>query len=197
MNAKFGSLLAAGFFVVASVAAATGNFAVRLESAARVNATNPATQGQISVERILLTQGPSGGYGKYRARSNVIAPGTPFNIYFEPTNLVTRFENGAVRASMSVDILVRDAQGKTAAARDNAWQLPVAIQAASDMPLTELSRDLPVNHLTLADGRYQLVLRIHDDFGGTFVDRTLDIEVRQGAAQPAARLSQSQQGQTR
>ncbi|MEZ5816373.1 MAG: hypothetical protein R3D44_04765 [Hyphomicrobiaceae bacterium] len=127
----------------------------------------------------------------------MIAPGTPFNIYFEPTNLTTRFENGNVRASMSVDILIRDTQGQTLAVRDNAWQLPLTRASSGPAPLTSVYGDLMLNHLNFAEGRYQIVLRIHDDFNGTFVDRTLDIELRRPQVTPGPRLSQTTAAATR
>lgn len=191
MKARFGIFLAAGFAVLTTVAAATANFAVRLEAA-----NQQAQQGQpgatIAVDRIQLTQAAATGFGQIQPRSNVIPPATPFHIYFEPKNLTTRFENGAVRASMSVDILVRNASGQTVAVRDNAWQLPISRASAGPAPLTQVYGDLMLNHLTFADGRYQLVLRIHDDFNGTFADRVLDVELRRPVVTPGQRLSQAQ-----
>ncbi|MDX2156820.1 MAG: hypothetical protein SFW09_09945 [Hyphomicrobiaceae bacterium] len=186
MRMKFGALLASGFVVLATIATATGNFAVRLESASQ----QAAQAAGIGIDRIVLTQGPATGHRNFTERSNVIAPSAGFNIYFEPTGLATRFENGAVRASMSVDVLIRNAQGQTVAVRDNAWQLPVSHASATLVPLPPVYGDLSVNPLRLAEGRYQIVLRIHDEFAGTHVDRVLDIEMRQRAA-AGPRLSQS------
>jgi hypothetical protein len=194
MKGKFGIILAGGFLVLTTIAAATGNFAVRFEQASRQ--TEQSRQAQpasttIGIQRIVLTQGAATGFGEFQSRSNVIPPGTPFNIYFEPTNLATRFEGGNVRASMSVDILVRNANGETVATRDNAWQLPLAAAASAPAPLTRVYGDLMLNHLTFADGRYQIVLRIHDDFNGTFVDQVMDIELKSAQATPGPRLSQA------
>lgn len=206
MKAKFGILLGAGFVVLSAISAATGNFAVRLDLASKQRAaetqtasapvagstsTAPASQN-IGIQRISLTQAAATGFGQFQARSNVIAPGTPFHIYFEPTNLTTRFENGNVRASMSVDILVRNAQGQTVAVRDNAWQLPLVRASSSPAPLTQVYGDLMLNHLNFAEGNYQIVLRIHDDLNGTFVDQTLDVILRVAAAS-GPRLSQATQ----
>lgn len=191
MKARFGIFLAAGFAVLATVASATGNFAVRLEAAAQQAARTPAG-ATIAVERIQLTQAAATGFGQIQPRPNVIAPGTPFHIYFEPQNLATRFENGAVRASMSIDILVRNERNETVAVRDNAWQLPISRVSTGPAPLTQVYGDLMLNHLTFADGRYQVVLRIHDDFNGSFVDRVIDVELRQAAVTPGPRLSQTQ-----
>lgn len=196
---KFGIFLAGGFVVLTVVAAATGNFAVRLESATQqrdqTRQVDQAQNGQptagIDIQRVVLTERAAAGFGQFRQRSNVIAPGTAFNIYFEPTNLATRFENGNVRASMSVDILVRNAQGQTLVVRDNLWQLPLARPSAAPAQLTQVYGDLTVNRLDFAEGRYQIVLRIHDDFSGTFVDRVLDIELRNAAVTQGPRLSQT------
>ena len=203
MKGKFGILLGAGFIVLSTIAAATGNFAVRLDLASKQNAaetqtasvltegtTSTAASQGIGIQRISLAQTAATGFGQFQARSNVIAPGTPFHIYFEPTNLSTRFENGNVQASMSVDILVRNTQGQTVAVRDNAWQLPLVRASSGPAPLTQVYGDLMLNHLTFPEGGYQIVLRIHDDFNGTFVDQTLDVELRQQAARPGPRLSQ-------
>lgn len=200
MKGKFGILLGAGFLVLSTIAAATGNFAVRLDLASKQNAIERQTAGTdgtssqgIGIQRIALAQAAATGFGQFQARSNVIAPGTPFHIYFEPTNLATRFENGNVRASMSVDILVRNAQGQTVAVRDSAWQLPLVRASSGPAPLTQVYGDLMLNHLTFPEGSYQVVLRIHDDLNGTFVDQTLDIELRQQAPRPSQRLSQAAQ----
>lgn len=196
MKGKFGIFLLGGFLVLSTVAAATGNFAVRLDIASR-GQTNQAvqqaqtTQTAINIQRISLAERAATGFGQFRPRSNVIAPGTAFNIYFEPTNLASRIENGNVRHSMSVDVLVRNTQGQTVVARDNLWQLPLSRTAAEAAAQPQLYADLTVTRLDLPDGRYQLVLRIHDDLNGTFADRALDIELRRPAAGP--RLSQSTQ----
>jgi hypothetical protein len=206
MENKFSILLAAGFLVLSTISAATGNFAVRLDLASKQSAAgtqtasaliDDTTASGIAIQRIALAQNAATGFGKFQARSNVIAPGTPFHIYFEPTNLMTRFEKGNVRASMSVDILIRDAQGKTVAAHDNAWQLPLARSAAGPAPLTEVYGDLTVNHLKFPDGAYKIVLRIHDDLNNTFADRTLDIELRSGPATSRQRMSQTTTTQAR
>jgi hypothetical protein len=200
MKGKLGILLGAGFLVLSTIAAATGNFAVRLNLASKQNAaerqtaavsTDGTTSNSIAIQRISLAQSAATGFGQFQARSNVIAPGTPFHIYFEPTNLTTRFENGNVRALMSVDILVRNAQGQTVAVRDNAWQLPIVRASSGPAPLTQIYGNLMLNHLTFPEGNYQIVLRIHDDLNGTFVDRTLDIELRRPAVTPGPRLSQT------
>ena len=206
MKGKFGILLGAGFIVLSTIAAATGNFAVRLDLASKQNAaerqtaavvtddtTSTAVSQNIGIQRIALSQAAATGFGQFQARSNVIAPGTPFHIYFEPTNLTTRFENGNVRASMSVDFLVRNAQGQTVAVRDNAWQIPLAQASSEPRGLSQVYADLTLNYLTFPEGTYQIVLRIHDDLNGTFVDRTLDIELRQQAVRPGQRLSQANQ----
>jgi hypothetical protein len=190
MRMKFGAFLASGFLVLATIATATGNFAVRLQAATEQG--QPANQARgIAVDRVVLTQGPAAGHRRFTERSNVIAPASGFNIYFEPTGLATRFENGTVRAAMSVDILIRNAQGQTVAVRDNAWQLPISHASAQAAPLPPVFGDLSLNPLRLADGRYQIVLRIHDDLAGTHVDREVDIEIRQRAS-AGQRLSQSQ-----
>ena len=199
MKGKFGIFLVGGFLVLSTVAAATGNFAVRLDIASRQGQNNQTVQqaqtGQattaINVQRIALAEGAATGFGQFRTRSNVIAPGTPFNIYFEPTNLAARTQNGNVSHSMSVDVLVRNTQGQTVVARDNLWQLPLSRTVAQAQAQPQLYADLTVTRLDLPEGRYQLVLRIHDDFNGTFADRVLDIELRRAAAGP--RLSQSGQ----
>jgi hypothetical protein len=186
MKGKFGIFLGVGFLVLSTIAAATGNFAVRLDLAAKQSpqgqqtaaASTSNTGSAIAIQRIALSQGAATSFGQFQARSNVIEPGTPFNIYFEPTNLATRFENGNVSASMSVDILVRNAQGQT-------------VPSTGPAPLTQVYGDLMLNHLTFAEGRYQVVLRIHDDFNGTFADRTLDVELRRAPVTPGPRLSQS------
>jgi hypothetical protein len=192
MRLKFGAFLAAGFFVLATIATAAGNFAVRLEAASQGGQTAAAQPNGIAVERLILTQGPAAGHRRFTERSSVVAPGTGFNIYFEiyfePTGLATRFDGAAVRAAMSVDILIRNAQGQTVVAQDNAWRLPIVHAATRAVPLPAAFGDLTVNPLSLPDGRYQIVLRIHDDLATTHVDRTLDIELRAATAQ---RLSQA------
>ncbi|MBS0240764.1 MAG: hypothetical protein JSS20_01220 [Proteobacteria bacterium] len=210
MKGKFGILLAGGFVVLSTLAAATGNFAVRFETAAREAQGNTqptqqtATAGQagqtnpsrpFAINRVALADGVT-GLGQFQPRSSTIAPGTAFHIYFEPTNLTTRFSNGQVQGSMSVDILVRNARNETVATRDNFWQLPISRAATGPASFTQLYGDLTVTGLTFPDGRYQIVLRIHDDFAGTFVDRVIDVELRRPQANGNQRLSQTNVGAT-
>jgi hypothetical protein len=196
MKGKFGILLAGGFLVLSAISAATGNFFVRLDVASKETQQTTATANTatIAIQRVALASAPATAFGQFQARSSVIAPGTPFNIYIEPTNLATRFENGQVRASMSIDILVRNAQGQTVAVQDNAWQLPITRPSAGPAQLTQVYGSLTVNHLTFPEGRYQIVLRVHDDNSGAFVDQTIDVELRAQAAQNGPRLSQSAGG---
>jgi hypothetical protein len=190
MRLKFGAVLAAGFVALSIIATAAGNFAVRLETASKIAQRAQQAAG-IAIGRIQITQGPAAGFGRFTPRTGAIAPNAGFNIYFEPTGLATRFQNGRVQASMSVDILIRNARNETVAAQDNAWKLPVTHVSATNVPLPAVYGDLSVNPLALADGRYQIVLRIHDDFGAKFADRVLDLEIRRGAA-AGPRLSQAQ-----
>lgn len=197
MKLKFGVLLGAGFCVLATVAAATGNFAVRLDAATQQAQVARTTQTAASsaaaglgINRIVLTEGRASGLGRFTVRSNMIAPTAGFNIYVEPTGLTSQFQNGAVRASMSVDALIRDARGVTVIAQDNVWQLPIVHPSARAAALPAVYANLTVNPLRLTAGTYQLVLRIHDDLAGTFVDRSLDITL--GSPPPGQRLSQAQ-----
>ncbi|MEZ5854149.1 MAG: hypothetical protein R3D67_05165 [Hyphomicrobiaceae bacterium] len=193
MKLSFAAILGAGFVVLSTIATATGNFAVRLEQASKISQqaqVQAQAEAGIDIGRITVTQGPAAGFGRFVARTGPIAPNTGFNIYFEPTGLATRFENGQVRAAMSVDILIRNAANQTVASQDNAWRLPVTHASATNVPLPRVYGDLSVNPLGLPDGRYQIVLRVHDDIGGKFADRVLNIEMRRSAA-AGPRLSQA------
>lgn len=175
MKFNLKSVLAAGLFTLATVATATGNLVVRFNQV--VEALQPA--GDIKVERIELASDTATGYRKFTARgSNVIAPGTPFNIYFEPTNLVTKFENGAVRASMTVDIEVRNSAGEVVGQQAGAWKLPLSVQSTTNARLKDVYASLALTHLNFAEGSYKVLIRVHDDFGGKSTEATLDIELR-------------------
>ncbi len=191
MNSKLAIFVVGGFVALSAIAAATGNFAMRLEQASQQAQSTAQANRQIAVERINLIQGRAAGFRQFQQHTGVVAPGASLNIYFEPTNLATRFESGAVRAAMTVDVLVRNARGETVAAQDGAWQLPIVQASSAPANLTQTFGDLTLNPLNLPDGRYQIVLRFHDDFNQTFVDRVLDFEMRRTAAAASPRLSQA------
>ncbi len=193
MRLSFAAILGVGFVALSTIATATGNFAVRLEQASKLTQqaqVQAQAEAGIDIGRIAVTQGPAAGIGRFSARTGPVSPTAGFNIYFEPKGLQTRFQNGAVTASMSVDILIRNSANQTVASQDNAWRLPVRHVSATNVPLPAVYGDLSVNPLGLPDGRYQVVLRIHDDFGGKFADRVLNIEIRRDAA-AGPRLSQA------
>ncbi|MFV0296902.1 MAG: hypothetical protein ACK5JT_12380 [Hyphomicrobiaceae bacterium] len=203
MNIKAAIAFGAGVLVVAAIAAATGKFSTHRAEAithARLGSTRLATDdakvpaatgtATIGVGRIEITKGPAAGFGKAVPRPGPIDPDVGFNIYFEPSGLATRFQHGHVEASMTVDVLIRNADNTTVASQDGAWRLPLAVAAAADGKLGSVYGDLSVNPLHLADGDYQIVLRIHDDVSGRFVDRVLNVEVKDGA-DGTQRLSQA------
>ena len=137
----------------------------------------------MTVESVTLTTAHATDVGKFTARgSNVVRPGTGFFIYFEPRNLSTTFNDGQVRASVSVDVLIQDAAGTGIIGQDNAWQVPFTTASTQHRSIARAWSSLEVPGLNLADGRYILTLRIHDEVARTFVDRKIELEYSQNAS---------------
>ena len=158
----------------------------------QTGAGNTATASSIAIDRAQLTNGPVQGYRSFQPlRGNVVTTGTPFNIYVEPTGLATRFQQngagGTVSAAMTIDLEIRDAAGAVVAAQPAAWKVPVSAASPTHRPLSNVYVSLPINHLTFADGRYRIQLRVHDDLGAKFVDRAIDIELRTATAASVTR----------
>jgi hypothetical protein len=136
-----------------------------------------------SVENVKLTTAHAQGAGQYTARtSNVIRSGTGFFIYFEPRNLSTNHNGQEITSNLSVDVVIQDQTGNAVVGQDNAWQLPFQAQSTSHRSIAKAWSSLEVPALNLADGKYTMTLRIHDEVARTHVDRKIEVEYSQTAA---------------
>lgn len=183
---NFSAIITAGIMGIATLASQSEAFHVRFKPVAqqtRTDTTPVASQTpnevrSIEISRILFTNGRATGFNQVKPRTGTeYRRGEPMDIYFEPRTLVTRYEDGHIRGAMSVDLEVRDADGKVIVNEKGAWKLPVAVKAPSHLPLSQVYAAMSTNPINLPAGRYQLQLRIHDDFGGTFSDRNVAITV--------------------
>lgn len=183
---NFSAIFAAGIMGIATLASQSEAFHVRFKPVVQqtrlettpVTSQTPNEVRQIEINRILFTNGRATGFNQINPRASTeYRRGEPMDIYFEPRTLVTRYEDGHIRAAMSVDLELRDADGKVIVNETGAWKLPVAVKAPSHLPLTQLYAAMSTNPINLPAGRYQLKLRIHDDFGGTFTDRQVTITI--------------------
>ncbi len=184
---NFSSIIAAGIMGLATLASQSDAFQVRFKPVAqqtREVANQAPSQFQaVEITRILLSNGRATGFNQVTPRTGTeYRRGEQMDIYFEPRTLVTRYEGGNIRASMTVDLEVRDADGKVIVNELGAWKLPIAVQAPSHLPLSQLFAAMSTTPINLPAGRYQFKLRIHDDFGGTFTDRQVGITIVEAQA---------------
>ncbi|MFM9943297.1 MAG: hypothetical protein ACKVP7_27850 [Hyphomicrobiaceae bacterium] len=146
-------------------------------------AARPAAR--LGVDRAQLIERQASGYRQFTpARSNVIAPGTPFNIYLEPLNLTARFDGAALRAAMTIDLELRDATGQSVGRQNAAWKVPVTHATTRNGPLPPVYASLSFNFNQLPDGAYSMILHVNDDFGGGVAQATIAIQVQNGAGAP-------------
>jgi hypothetical protein len=188
---NFSAIIAAGIMGIATLASQSDAFQVRFkpveQQTREVSSQTPSqTQSQfqaVEITRILLSNGRATGFNQVTPRNGTeYRRGEEMSIYFEPRTLVTRYEEGHIRAAMTVDLEVRDADGKVIVNEQGAWKLPIAVKAPSHLPLSQLFAAMSTNPINLPAGRYQFKLRIHDDFGGTFTDRHVGITIVEAQA---------------
>jgi hypothetical protein len=184
---NFSSIIAAGIMGLATLASQNDAFQVRFkpvdQQAREISNQAPAQFQAVEITRILLSDGRATGFNQVTPRTGTeYRRGEQMDIYFEPRTLVTRYEDGHIRAAMTVDLQVRDAEGNVIVNQEGAWKLPIAVKASSHLPLSQLFAAMSTTPINLPAGRYQFKLRIHDDFGGTFTDRYVGITIVEAQA---------------
>lgn len=183
---NFSSIIAAGIMGLATLASQSDAFQVRFKPVAQQTTQQQSPVRQVSnqfqnieINRILFTDGRATGFNQLKVRSSTtFRRGEQMDIYFEPGNLATRYEGGNIRASMTVDLEVRNEKGEVVANQDGAWKIPLAVSAPSHQQLVNIYAAMSTTPINLPAGTYQVKLRIHDDFGGTFIDRRVSIIVQ-------------------
>jgi hypothetical protein len=125
-----------------------------------------------TVENVTLTTAHAQDIGKF----------TGFYIYFEPRNLATTHTGEEINSTISVDVLIQNAAGTAVVGQDRAWQLPFQTKSTQHRSISRAWSSLEVPALNLADGKYTMTLRIHDEVARVHVDRKIEIEYNQNAA---------------
>jgi hypothetical protein len=188
---NFSAIFAAGIMGIATLASQSEAFNVRFKPVAQQTRTatapvasqTPSEVRSIEINRILFTNGRATGFNQIKPRKGTeYRRGELLDIYFEPGTLVTRYEDGHVRGAMSIDLEIRDADGNVIVNEKGGWKLPIAVKAPSHLPLSQVYAAVSTNPINLPAGRYQISLRIHDDFGGTFADRNVTITIVEAQA---------------
>ena len=186
---NFSSIIAAGIMGLAPLASNSDAFQVRFKPVAQqTREVSNQAPGQsqfqsIEITRILLSNGRAEAFNQVTPRTGTeYRRGEQMDIYFEPRSLVTRYEGGHIRAAMTVDLEVRDAEGKVIVNQQGAWKLPIAVKAPSHLPLSQLFAAMSTTPINLPAGSYQFKLRIHDDFGGSYLDRQVGITIVEAQA---------------
>lgn len=184
---NFSSIIAAGIMGLATLASQSDAFQVRfkpvVQQTREISNQAPNQFQSVEITRILLSNGRATAFNQVTPRTGTeYRRGEQMDIYFEPRTLVTRYEDGHIRAAMTVDLEVRDADGKVIVNQEGAWKLPIAVKAPSHLPLAQLFAAMSTTPINLPAGRYQFKLRIHDDFGGTFTDRQVGITIVEAQA---------------
>lgn len=184
---NFSAIIAAGLIGLATVASQSEAFQARFKPVAPqqtqpVQVSNEVQGNQVGsleVNRIAFTDGRATGFNELKGRASTeYRRGEPMDIYFEPTNLVTRFDGSHIRASMIIDLEVRNENGDVVASQPGAWKIPLAVASSSHQPLANVYAAISTTPISLQAGKYQVKLRINDDFGGTFLDRHVTITVQ-------------------
>jgi len=141
-----------------------------------------------SVERVTLTAAHPEKFGDIKALpQGALAPGTPFYLYFEPTRIAGKFENGKLTGRVVVDLELKDAQGKVVDQAKNVHTADFAVDAKSADRFRGTYVSLRFgNGLNLAEGRYTLSVIVHDQNSGKTARGDLAFEMK--AAQPVAQI---------
>ncbi len=178
---NFSAIIAAGIMGFATLASHSEAFQARFNPIARQQVQAPAGSAlnqlqALEIDRITFTTERARRFNTFTPRESMeFRRGDQLNIYFEPRALATRYEGGRIRASMTIDVEIRDEAGKVIADEPGAWKLPIAVKAPSHLPLSQLFGAVSTNPMNLPSGTYTLKLRIHDDFGGISTDRQVRI----------------------
>ncbi len=175
------ALLAAGLITLTAFAPAHAQRGG--DGRAPTTATRPASALALDNAQLIAAQATA--FRQFtRARNNVVSPGTPFHMYFEPRNLTTRFDGRAVRVSMTIDLELRNSAGEAVGRQTAAWNLPIEHPSTQNVPLPPAYASLSFNFNQLADGAYTVVLQVRDDFGSGTAQTVFAIQVRNRAAVP-------------
>jgi hypothetical protein len=134
------------------------------------------------VDNAQLATAPAEGFRRFTPLgTNIIRPKTAFTIYFEPSNLKTKFENRTIKGAMTIDGEVRNGKGDLLIAEKGAWKLPLSVTSDTNTGLTNLYASVSTQGLDLADGRYTLTLRITDDLSQKSVESIVELNIQQNA----------------
>lgn len=178
---NFSSIIAAGLMGLATLATSHEGFNVKFRPVAPLATPVRA----IEINRIVITDGQAKGFNQFVARkSTTFERGKAISIYFEPLNLGTRFEDGAVRAHLTIDLQLLDGDGKLLDERKKAWELPIVVKSDSHLPLTQVYVSLQTPTINASEGSYRARLRIHDDVAGRFIDQEVAFSIGNEGASP-------------
>ena len=179
---NFSAIIAAGIMGFATLASQSEALQVRFKPVGHQQVEQPQIRSapsqprSLEIDRISFTVERARRFNAFTPREGTeFRRGEKLNIYFEPRALVTRYEDGHIRASITIDVEVRDEDGKIIADERGAWKLPIAVKAPSHLPLSQLFGAVSTNPVNLPAGISALTLRIHDDFGGFSTDRQVRI----------------------
>ncbi len=187
---NFSAIIAAGIMGLATLASQSEAFHVRFKPVAHQQqqterqATQVSNQIQsLEIDRIAFTTERARAFSQFTPRtSSEFRRGEEFHIYLEPRALVTRYEEGHIRASVTIDIEIRNEAGNVIVDERGAWKLPIAVKAPSHLPLSQLFGAVSTNPVNLPAGNYTFKLRIHDDFGGFSTERQVRITMTDAQA---------------
>lgn len=153
-----------------------------LAQSAVAQAPNPKTASKAAIDRLQILEAPAKRYRDTAAKPVATVPrDRDVHIYVEPRGLATKYEDGEVRAAMIFDLEVRAPGGAVLRSGKDLLRLPIAVKASSHLPLRDIYANIRLDPLNLEPGRYTLMVRVKDEFGGTAAEKTIDFS--QTAAQ--------------
>lgn len=181
---QFSAFITAGLIGLASLASQHPSFQARFTPVVQSDRSGQT----VVVDALHLTDGRADGYRDRAPRAtSTFKRGDQIHIYIEPRNFVTRYEDGHVKAALTIGIEVRDSDAKVISRSDSAWKLPYNVMAPSHLPLTNVYAAFSTTPINLDPGRYKVTLRVLDDLNGNFSLRSFEIVVEAPSAKPVER----------
>jgi len=151
-------------------------------------APGPEVKTPLAIARIELVEKPAARYRDPDLTATGSVPADrPLHIYVEPTGLTTRFERGAVKALLVIDMLARSSEGKVVRDGKAVLSIPFSVKAAKPAQLSDVYSNITIGALKLEPGIYELVVRFNDGYGSTYSEQSLTFTQTPARSPPPAR----------
>jgi hypothetical protein len=137
-------------------------------------AREPEAKPPLAIARIVLVEKPAASYRDPELTATASVPADqPLHIYVEPTGMTTRYERGAVKALLVIDMLAKSSEGKVVRDGKAVLRIPFSVKAPKPAPLADAYSNITIDALKLDPGIYELVVRFNDGYGSTFSEQSI------------------------